>query len=310
MRTDEMNALWDIRAGEQQRAAALSLTSNIFLVVLKIIAGVASGSISVLAEGIQSTVDVLASGLILLTVRAAAAPPDRTHPFGHGKYENLASLGQMILILGTAGFLLSATWSRWQQPVMPRIDWGAAALGTALVVNALVSRRLVTVGKRTDSQALLAEAAHLRSDMYSCIGILGGLALVWLTGQPRLDPLMAGVMTVVVVVTTLRLLRQTLRPLLDESLPAEEEARVEAVLRADPRVRSFHRLRTRQAGSHRLMDVHLLLDDHLSFTEAHTIAEDVENTIRAALPNVDVTVHAEPFEAEMQHQREVHQLPE
>lgn len=301
-----MNAAPDNLARQQQRAAGLSLTSNILLVVIKIAAGIASSSISVLAEGLQSTMDVVASALILLTIRAAAAPPDRSHPYGHGKLENLASLGQMILILGTTGYLLSAAWGRWQKPVMPRVDWGAAALGTALVVNALVSRRLLRVAKETGSQALEAEAAHLRGDMLSCIGVLGGLAFVWLTGEPRLDPLVAAIMTIVVIVTAIRLLRQTLRPLLDESLPAEEQARVEAVLNADARVRSYHRLRTRQAGSHRLMDVHILLDDHLSFVGAHSIAEEVESAVRAVLPNVDVTVHAEPFEAETRHQQERH----
>ena len=107
--------------------------------------------------------------------------------------------------------------------------------------------------------------------------------------------------------TALRLLRNTLRPLVDESLPPEEEARVEAVLKADPRVRSYHCLRTRQAGSHRLMDVHLLLDGHLSFVDAHAITEDVESAVRAVLPNVDVTVHSEPFEEELRHQAEQHE---
>jgi cation diffusion facilitator family transporter len=287
-------------------AARLSLASNICLVLIKIVAGIASGSISVLAEGVQSTMDVVASALILFTVRAAAAPPDRSHAYGHGKFENAASLAQMLLILGTTGYLLSAAWARWQHPVMPRVDWGVAALGTAIVVNLLVSRRLRLVARETGSLALEAEATHLWSDMLSCVGVVGGLAVVGLMQEPRLDPLIAAVMTVIVVVSTLRLLRESVRPLLDESLPAREEARVRAVLDADTRVRSYHRLRTRRAGSQRLMDVHILLDDDLPFTQAHAISEEVESAVRDALPNVDVTVHAEPFEAEMRHQQEQH----
>jgi len=290
----------------QQAAAALSLATNAFLVLVKVAAGLASGSISVLAEGVQSTVDVVASALILLTVRAAARPPDREHPYGHGKFENVASLGQMVLILGTASYLLHAAWSRWLHPEPLRVDWGIAALTTALGVNALVSRRLMRIARETGSQALEAEAAHLRSDMLSCAGVLLGLLLVWITGEPRLDPLIAAVMTGVVVYTALRLLRDTLRPLLDESLPLHEEAAVRAVLDGDERVQGYHRLRTRRAGAHRMIDVHVLLDDHLTFRAAHAMAEEVEDAIRATLPNADVIVHAEPFDEETRHQRERH----
>jgi cation diffusion facilitator family transporter len=293
----------------QQAAARLSLFSNIGLVLLKVVAGLASGSVSVLAEGVQSTVDVLASAFILVSVRAAAAPPDPAHPYGHGKFENLASLGQALLILGTAGYLLTTAWHRWQNPVMPRVDWGIAALTVSVVVNLLVSRRLLQVSGDTGSQALHAEAEHLRSDMVSCIGVLLGLGAVWLTREPRLDPVIAAVMTVVVAVSVLRLLRDTLRPLLDESLPAAEEASVRRVLEQDQRVLGYHRLRTRQAGSHRMVDVHVLLDDHLSFPQAHDVAEDVEGAIRTVLPNVDVIVHPEPYEAEMRHQEEHHDTP-
>jgi ferrous-iron efflux pump FieF len=296
----------EMAARRQQAAARLSLGSNAFLVLIKIGAGIASGSLSVLAEGIQSMMDVLASGLILLTVRAAAAPPDRAHAYGHGKFENLASLAQMVLILGTTGYLLWAAWGRWQRPMMPRVEWGAAALALSAIVNALVSRHLRRVARETGSQALEAEATHLWGDLLSCLGVLGGLVVVWLTGEPRLDPLIAAGMAIVVVVSAVRLLRDSVRPLLDESLPAEEEAKVRAVLDADGRVRGYHRLRTRRAGSQRLMDVHLMLNDQLTFSQAHAVAEEVEDAIRQTLPNVDVTVHAEPFEEERRHQQEQH----
>ena len=290
----------------EEAAARLSLGSNVLLVVIKVVAGFASGSVSVLAEGVQSIVDVVASLIILFTVRASAQPPDSTHPYGHGKFENIASLAQMVLIMGTAGYLLSAAWERWHHPEMPRVDWGVAALGTAVIVNALVSRRLLRVAKEAHSQALEAEATHLRSDMLSCVGVLVGLVAVQITQQPRLDSLIAAVMTGVVVVSAIRLLRDSLRPLLDESLPPDEEKRVRGVLEADDRVWGYHRLRTRRAGSHRLMDVHILLDDNLSFPDAHRVSEAVEVKIREVLPNVDVIVHAEPYEEEMRHQREHH----
>jgi cation diffusion facilitator family transporter len=296
-----------LTANQQQQAAArLSLASNIFLVVVKVIAGFASGSISVLAEGVQSSMDVIASALILVTVRVAAAPPDRSHPYGHGKFENIASLAQLALILSTAGYLLYEAWMRWQHPVTPHLGWGAAAMLTALVVNTVVSGRLLRVARETVSPALHAEALHLRGDLLSCLGVLIGLVAVKLTNQPRLDPLIAAVMTLVMVVAALRLLRDALRPLVDERLPADEEAKIVAVLEADERVLGYHRLRTRSAGVHRLMDIHILLDDHLTFSAAHAISEEVEDAVRQALPNADVIVHAEPFHEETQHQMEEH----
>jgi cation diffusion facilitator family transporter len=162
------------------------------------------------------------------------------------------------------------------------------------------------VAQETGSQALAAEATHLRSDMLSCVGVLLGLIFVAFTREPRLDPFIAGIMTVIIAVTAVRLLRDAVRPLLDESLPGDEEAQVRAVLDGDPRVLGYHRLRTRRAGAHRLMDVHIQLDDDLSFRESHAISEDVESAIRHVLPNVDVIVHAEPFYEEQQHQREHH----
>jgi cation diffusion facilitator family transporter len=282
------------------------LGANVLLVVIKVAAGLASGSVSVLAEGVQSSVDVIASGVILLTVRAAAAPPDEAHPYGHGKVENLASVAQMVLILGTVGFLLATAWERWQRPVMPQVDWGIAALVASVVSNLWVSRRLTRISQETGSQALAAEATHLRTDMYSCVGVLLGLVFVAITREPRLDPFIAAVMTVIIAITALRLLRDALRPLLDESLPLDEEQQVRAVLDGDPRVLGYHRLRTRRAGAHRLMDVHVQLDDNLSFPLAHAISEEVESAIRRVLPNVDVIVHAEPFYEEQRHQREYH----
>lgn len=290
--------------GMQERAARLSLASNGCLVIVKIAAGIASGSISVLAEGIQSTVDVAASALILVSLRAASAPPDRRHPYGHGKFENLASLGQMLLILSTVAYLLWSAWQRWLVPEMPRVDWGIAALVLALGVNGAVARHLSTVAKVSGSQALEAEAAHLRADMLACLGVLGGLLGVAVTGNPRFDPAVAAIMTLIAAFGAVSLLRETLRPLLDESLPEGEQVRVREVLDGDPRVLGYHRLRTRRAGSGRLVDLHVMLDDRLSFAEAHRQAEEVEQAIRRVLPNADVIVHAEPYEEEMRHQAE------
>jgi len=287
----------------QLAAARLSLFANIFLVLIKVSAGIASGSLSVISEGVQSFLDILASAAILWTLRKANEPPDREHPWGHGKLENLVSLGQIALILVGAGGILFAAWHRLGSVYAPHFDWGIAALSVSLLVDWGVSHRVAKVAKKNGSAALHAEAVHLRSDMYSCAGVLGGLILAWITHWPWLDPAIAALMALVIIGTAIKLMKDTVRPLMDEKLPPEEESAIRKVLEADARILQYHRLRTRRAGSLRHMDVHILLDDALSFSQSHAIAEDVENSIRNALPGTDVIVHAEPYHEEMQHQK-------
>src|SRR5690606_9790184 len=123
---------------EQLAAARLSLFANTFLVLIKVAAGIASGSLSVMSEGVQSFLDILASAAILWTLRKANKPPDREHPWGHGKLENLVSLGQIALILAGAGGILFAAWQRLGNPFLPRLDWGIAALSVSLLVDWVV----------------------------------------------------------------------------------------------------------------------------------------------------------------------------
>ena len=290
----------------QQAAARLALSSNIFLVVIKVGAGLQSNSLSVLGEGVQSLLDIVVSALILWTVRAAAAPPDLDHPWGHGKFENLTSLFQMLLVLASIGGIWWASWLRFQSPVMPHVDWGIAAIVVSMAINIWVSRHMSHVARATDSSALAAEAVHLRGDLWACSGVLIGLVATHVFNDARLDPIFAAIMTLFAGYAALHLLRDTLRPLLDETLPDSEEQLLREVLNRDDRVLDFHKLRTRQAGARRLADVHIMLDDDLTFREAHAVSEDVEDAIRAALPNTDVIVHFEPYEEESRHQREAH----
>jgi cation diffusion facilitator family transporter len=289
-------------AQARRRAARLSVIANTGLVITKIAAGIASASVSVLAEGIQSSVDVLASVMIYATVRVADRPPDRLHPYGHGKFESLTAAVQMLLVLGSSVFILSQAYRRLLSPRMPDVDWGIGAMALAMAVDLAVSSHLLRVAARTESLALEAEARHLRSDMYACAGVLLGLVAVRLTGWAPLDPVIAAILAIVVVVTAVRLMGTSLRPLLDQSLPPEEEGRIRRALDADQRVKGYHKLRTRRAGAQRHVDVHILLEDSLPLVKAHAIGEEMERAIRKTLPNLDVVVHVEPYADELSHQ--------
>jgi cation diffusion facilitator family transporter len=197
---------------KQQNAAKLSLGANVFLVALKIGAGVLSGSLSVLAEGIQSLLDIVASALILISVRASAAPPDASHPYGHGKFENLSALAQMTLVLASVAGIWWAAWHRWHNPQPIVVDWGIGALLISVVVNLWVSARVEKVARETDSTALAAEAVHLRGDLWACAGVLGGLVATRAFDEPRLDPLFAGLMTTFAVVSAREIITRYAAP--------------------------------------------------------------------------------------------------
>lgn len=288
------------------RAAILSVFSTILVVTVKLVAAYLSGSVSVLAEALQSTVDVLMSGLALVTVRYAALPPDAEHPYGHGKAEFLSSALQMILILGSCGFIVWKAYGRLLEPEPVLWGWGAGAMAFAALANTAVAVHLDAVARRWGSPALTSEAIHLRGDTLSSLGVLVGMLLVGLTGWPALDPLAAIVFVVVTIAMAFRQLARVIHPLMDGSLPKKEVERLEAVLDEHPEVRGYHNLRTRMVGSQRFIELHVMLDDALTFVRAHDLAENIEEELRRALGGATVSIHYEPHEAEIAHREREH----
>lgn len=289
-----------------ERAAKLSLILTAANVVSKLILGYLSNSVSVLAEGMQSSVDVLISFGVLWTVRIAQQPPDEDHPYGHGKAEVLLGAGQMMLIIITAVLIAAEATRRLIHPTMPEVGVGAVAMLLSVGINGFSSWYMDKVGKEHGSAALRGEAMHIRGDLIASAGILLGLILVKLTGWKVLDPLLAVVLMCYVVWSALRHLIQLMHPLMDGALPPEDRKKIEYVLSNHPESRGFHFVRTRQVGPLKHVDLHVLLDDHLTFVQAHDHAEEIEAEISEALGGALVQVHYEPFEAEMRHQLQEH----
>ncbi|MBL8061061.1 MAG: cation transporter [Chthonomonas sp.] len=290
-----------------QRAATISLIATTVVVCAKLAGGVVTGSISVLSEGLQSFVDVLIAFGVVQTIRLASLPPDDSHPYGHGKAEVLMSALQMVLITSTAGFIIAQAINRIRQPQEIHVDWGIAAMVFSAGVNLLVSSHLASVARKHPSPALQSEILHLRSDTVSAAGLIAGLVAVKLTGWSFLDPIMAILFTMVVVIAALRQLRSVIHLLMDGAAPIEDIRAVEHTLESHAHVRGFHNLRTRTVGTTHHVDIHVLLDDDLSFVQAHDLAEEVEKQISRQLGGARVNVHYEPYHAEMAHQRAEHQ---
>lgn len=296
------------QAQRTKRAASLlSLASNATLTVLKILVGVATGSVSILADAAHSASDLVASGLTFYSVRQADRLPDESHPYGHGKAENLTALAEAVLLFGVAAYIITESAHKLLAHARPAsLGWGMAVMAGAAIVNIFVVRLVLRAGRQTGSQSLLAVAEDHRADILTASGVLVGLALVRVTGRGFFDPLLAVLVSLVILRTAWHLMRGALAPLMDSQLSSEDVATVRQVLDDDPSVLSYHKLRTRQSGAARFVDAHVLMDDNLTLGAAHELTEQIEDRIRAALPYTEVTLHSEPFHAEQRHQAKVH----
>ena len=288
------------QAHAKSNAARLSVASNTGLVALKLGVGLWIGSVAVLAEAIHSGIDLLAALIAWYAVRVADAPPDRDHPYGHGKVESVSGTVEALLVFLAGGWIVvEAVRGIVGGHHATTPAWGAAVMGLSAVVNLFVSRHLLAVARTHDSVALEADAHHLAVDVYTSVGVFLGLGLVALTGWRLIDPIVAIGVGLLVVRTALGITKAAFQPLIDAALPPEEVASVEAAIRADGRVRGYHHLRTRKAGSVRFVDFHLLLDDDLLLCDAHRISHEVKAHVLAALPGSVIEIHVEPYEEEL-----------
>lgn len=293
-------------SGEKVRAARLSVASNALIVLLKLVVGVWTGSVSILSEAVHSATDLVAASIAFFAVRASDAPPDPEHPYGHGKLESVSSAIEALLIFGAGVYIVIEASRALVGREPPRdLGWGIAVMLVTAGMNALLTAHLFRVARKTDSIALKADAQHLRVDIWTSLGVVVGLAAVKLTGNALLDPLVALAVAAMVFRMAWRLTVEALHPLIDAMLPAAELQAVENVLNAEKRVLSFHKLRTRKSGSQRHVDVHIQVDDDMSLRDAHQLTEELEDRLREALPNVEAMIHTEPYEEERRHHEEV-----
>ncbi len=279
-------------------AAQLSVAANGFLISLKLVGGLVTGSIAVLSDAVDSVVDLTASLITYFSLREAAKPADSEHPFGHGKVENVSAGIQAGLILLGAVIISYQAVQRFLSGVGPHdLDFGLGVMVFSGVINFFVRRNIMRVARATDSVALEADARHFTTNIFQSLGVLAGLAAVRLSDQSFFDPLVALAIAGLLVWTAYGVVRQALVGLIDRRLP-EDEIRLIAATLAEhhPQVIEFHELRTRKAGSQRYVDLHLVVSRTASVEEAHRLCDHLEEDIRARLANTSVTIHIEPCE--------------
>jgi cation diffusion facilitator family transporter len=280
------------------RAAALSVASNTTLIALKLIAGVATGSIAVLTEAVHSSIDLLASIVAFVSVRKADEPADAEHRYGHQKMENLAAAIEGALILFGAAIITYEAIARLiHGGHVHTLGVGIAVIGASAVVNVIVSRIIARRARETSSVALAGDATHLSTDAVSSAAVLVGLVLIAITHDYWIDPVVALLVAAGIVFAGVRLLMRSSRALVDEALPEGDLETIRTAISevGEPRgMVGFHKLRTRSAGSRRYIDVHVQFAAGTTLEEAHWAAHAMTDAIHARLDGTDVLVHIEP----------------
>jgi cation diffusion facilitator family transporter len=289
-------------SSRKTRAAAVSIVSNTSLILLKVAAGIITGSISLIAEAIHSLMDLAAAVIAFFSVRISDRPADKEHPFGHGKAENISGVIEAILIFVAAGIIIYHAVRRIiEGTTLEMLEAGIGIMAVSIVVNIIVSRYLLKVSRETDSLALEADAGHLTTDVLSMAGVLVGLGIVRLAALMGanlniLDPIVAILVSLLIIRTAYRLTKKAFGGLVDTKLPENEETSIRQAIMEHfgGEVVGFHKLRTRKAGSQRYVDLHLVMPKHINIQEAHEMCDHLEKDMKSRLPQTDVTIHVEP----------------
>ena len=289
-------------AHEKKWAAMSSLIAAVGLTGFKIVVGLTTGSLGILAEAAHSGLDLMAALMTFLAVGISGKPADHNHLYGHGKAENLSALFETLLLLVTCVWIIyEATHRLLFHPVELKVTfWSFAVMITSIVVDVSRSRVLYRAARKYNSQALEADALHFSTDIWSSSVVILGLVCVKIGGRvPGLaflhqaDSIAAILVGLIVVYISVNLGVRTVQALLDVA-PSGIERKIISAVEVLPGVTGCHHVRVRYSGPQLFVDIHVLLEGNQTLKDAHNLTEEIENTIQKLIPNADVTVHPEP----------------
>lgn len=279
------------------RFAWVSIAAAVLTILLKTIAYVLTGSVGLLSDALESIVNLVGAIMALAMLTIAARPADDDHTYGHSKAEYFSSGVEGTLILIAA---LSIIWTAaprlWTPQPLEQVGLGLAVSVGASVINLLAAYFILRAGKKYKSITLEANAHHLMTDVWTSVGVIGGVGLVALTGWQRLDPIVAFIVAANIIWSGTRIVRASVLGLMDTALPEEERNAILNILETyTPKGIQFHALRTRQSGARRFVSFHVLVPDTWTVLEGHQLLEHIEADIRHALPDITVFTHLEPL---------------
>jgi cation diffusion facilitator family transporter len=284
----------------KQHTARLSVISNTGLVLMKFVIGFAIGSVSIISEAIHSSMDLIAAVIAFFSVRKSAEPPDADHSFGHGKFEDLSGLIEALLIFVAAVLIIyeAAIKLLGHTTVELRPEmliFGIAVMGISAMANWYVSHRLFIVAKESESIALESDAWHLRTDVYTSLGVFAGLVLIQLTHNPIFDPLFALGVAVVIMKAAYDLTKRSFADLIDHSIPETEEQRIREIICEHSSIYAgFHDLKTRRSGPEVFIEFHLVVPGDISVAQSHDLTDHLESDLNTEYPRATITIHVEP----------------
>lgn len=287
---------------EKEHAALLSIAAGVGITLFKIIVALTTGSLALLAETAHSGLDLISAGVTFLAVRISGRPADKSHHFGHGKFENLSALFEMVLVLAaTVGIIYEAIQRLFYKSVSVDASvWAFLVMVVSIVIDYSRSRSLDAAARKHHSQALEADALNYRNDMYASFVTIIGLALVRISQSvPGLgflshgDSVAALVLAVIILRVGGRLGLQAVGGLVDQS-PDLPVAQIEQAVEAIPGVVDAHQIRARASGPDYFIDIHVTMAASMPLGEVHRLMDRIEDTIRGIVPDADVDVHPEP----------------
>jgi cation diffusion facilitator family transporter len=279
----------------KQRAAQWSLIYNVVATIAKAVGAALTGSVSLISEAAHGATDVVSSIVAYASVRASATPPDEEHPYGHGKIETLAGLGEAVLLLAIVIFIGVEAVQRLLHPSpVESLGWGIGIMAASAVTSFVAAAHVGRVGRETESVALQSNGQHLRIDAWTSVGVLIALAVVHFTGWSGADSVCAIIFAAWMGWEAWQLAHRAFHDLIDHRVTDAELARVRAVLDGTPGVIGHHALRTRHSGSMHYVDVHVVVPRHWTVVEAHDLADGIEKRIAEVLHPAEVVVHVDP----------------
>lgn len=290
------------RGKEIRRITVVGAIVNIILTIFKIIAGVLGRSAAMVADGIHSLSDLLSDIVVLVFTHISSKGKDKNHSFGHGKFETMATLIVSVILVAVGAKLMAdgvasiiGVMNGNSIPLPGSIAlW--AAIGS-IIIKEILYHATIRTARRTDSPVVLANAWHHRSDALSSIGALTGIAGAMILGEKWtiLDPIASCCISIAIIVVAVKMSLPSLAELLETSLPEEIEKNIISIANSVQGVENIHELKTRRNGISYIIDAHIVVDPHISVTEAHNIATDVENALKEKYGNeTQINIHIEP----------------
>ena len=280
----------------KQKASAFAVCTSLALAVAKFAVGLMSGSMTVVSSGLDSLLDVFMSGMNLFAIRKAAQPADDDHQYGHGKAESIAGTIQAVVIVLTGAFIIYKAVKEFLDGERIAYSyWDLWVMCLSLVFSLVISSVLRRTGRRTESDALKADALHYTSDLYSNSAAIAAIVLTYYSGWTFFDHAFAVITGLIIAFSAVKILRRSVSGLMDRRIPPEIEREIKAIIEDMPfPYAGYHKLRTRFSGNKKYVDFHLLTCRKLRIDEAHELAHEIEGRIAEKIASLDTVIHVEP----------------